>query len=610
MSAILRRLCASRPFPWVAALLSVALVSPSLRAGWFLDDLWHRAGFVKARALTAYLGEDDVFRGPMRMYAFWDGDRGRTQRLMDRGIIPWWSDPTVRISFWRPLSVLTHAIDYRLWPERALWMHVQSVLWLGLLVGLAGLLYRRLFGIGWAGGLATLLFAVSEPHAMPAAWLANRHALVSGCFAVLALLAHVRWRTTLQRPWCLVAWVTFALALLASEAGVVALAYLCAYAVVLESGSWRARLASLLPYLAVVALWRAVYTSLGYGVVGSPLYVDPGASPLRFTLALLERGPILAVGLLGLPADLYMLLSPLANGLLAGGAVLTLLLLGWMTRPLWRGDRLCRFFASATLLAIVPLCAAMPGSRNLGLAALGAAGLVAQITANATERGAGVAHGIRFRAAWLAMLAVLAGRLVLAPLSLAATASFMARLGPGIERVIAVPPIDRGGLGRELMLVNPPSSLGIFFLVPDRLLKGLPLPDHTRVLASGAGPVEIERVSGQALTVRPRGGYCLPPGAALGGEPARHVSLDNVLRRAETFLCGEQRRVVAGTTVALSGVTVRVIAVTEDGRAQEVRFEFDVPLADASLRWLRWDAGRGAYAEWVPPAVGGRVTLE
>jgi len=608
-SGLLQGLLESRRFPCLAVLLAVALVAPSVRSGWFLDDLWHRAGFTRAPELSALLGKSGEFRGPMRMYAFWDGDRGRSLRLIDLGVIPWWSDPSVRISFWRPLSALTHVLDYRLWPEQAAPMHVQSVCWLALLVALAGIFYRQLFGAGWPAGLATLVFSVSECHAMPAAWLANRHALVGGCFVALALLAHVRGRVENQHPWRLVAWLAFGLALLASEAGVVALAYLCGHALVLERGPWRVRLASLAPYAAIAAVWRVTYTSLGHGVSGSPLYVDPGANPVGFLLALIERAPLLAAGLLGFPADAYLLLSPLASRLLACGATLALLVLGWLTRPLWRACRLCRFFALAALLAILPLCAAMPGSRNLGLAALAAAGLVAQLAANAAAQRVGMRRRPSLVAARVTLTALLGLRLVWAPLAVLGTAALVSRLGPGIERTIDVRYAELERPARQLVLVNPPSSLGVFFLLPDRLLKRLPPSPHTRILAPGTGPVAIDRAGPRALLVRPLGGYCLPPGAPRDGEPAPQLSLDNVLRRADAFLCGE-RRITAGATLVLTGVTVRVMVVTDDGRAQTARFDFDRPLEDPALRWLVWDKRGGAYERWIPPAEGGRVTLD
>ena len=70
LTALVRRTLATRALPAVAALCTVALVSPSLRTGWILDDIWHRAGHTRAEALRPYLGDGGVFGSAMRMYAF------------------------------------------------------------------------------------------------------------------------------------------------------------------------------------------------------------------------------------------------------------------------------------------------------------------------------------------------------------------------------------------------------------------------------------------------------------------------------------------------------------------------------------------------------------
>jgi len=62
------------------------------------------------------------------MFAFFDGNPARTNRMMDVGFMPWWVYPGMRASFWRPLTVLTHLLDYRLC--RSAWlMHAQSLAW-------------------------------------------------------------------------------------------------------------------------------------------------------------------------------------------------------------------------------------------------------------------------------------------------------------------------------------------------------------------------------------------------------------------------------------------------------------------------------------------------
>ncbi len=79
-------------------------------------------------------------------------------------------------------------------------MHLHSLLWLGALVVAAALLYRRILGPTWVAGLAALLYAVDDAHAAPAAYIANRNALIATCFGVLCLLCFARSRQEGWRP--------------------------------------------------------------------------------------------------------------------------------------------------------------------------------------------------------------------------------------------------------------------------------------------------------------------------------------------------------------------------------------------------------------------------
>src|SRR5205807_41468 len=74
------------------------------------------------------------------------------------------------------------------------------------------------------------------------------------------------------------AWL--AVALLAGESSIAVVGYLAAYALCLDRTAWRARAASLAPYLAVVIGWRIVYHALGYGTAHSGVYLDPGSDPI------------------------------------------------------------------------------------------------------------------------------------------------------------------------------------------------------------------------------------------------------------------------------------------------------------------------------------------
>ena len=63
----------------------------------------------------------------------------------------------------------------------------------------------------------------------------------------------------------------------------------------------------------------------------------------------------------------------------------------------------------------------------------------------------------------------------------------------------------------------------------------------------------------------------------------------------------------AGDEVALRGLTVEVLEVSQAGMPLEARFRFAAPLEDDSLRWLIWRDGD--YVDFTPPPIGEHVIL-
>jgi hypothetical protein len=235
------------------------LALPSLWVGLQLDDFTIRAA-VQERELA-----EGVSGSRWEPFTFLDGDPRRTRKAMDLGLLPWWTDPECRLAFWRPLTAVTHILDYRVWPDWPWLMHLQSLLWFALLLWATSVLYRRLIGrthAAWIAALAALLFALDDAHAFPAGWLANRNSLLAGLFGVLALVAHDRWRRDGWRAGALGAPLALLAGLLAKEATVSAGGYLLAYALFLDPAGWRSRWASLLPYLVIGAAWFAGLPSI------------------------------------------------------------------------------------------------------------------------------------------------------------------------------------------------------------------------------------------------------------------------------------------------------------------------------------------------------------
>lgn len=581
--------------PLLLAALAVALSLPALGLGFQLDDHYLRLALSRPPQDPAWA------RPASDVFAFFKGDPAFTRQARDHASVPWWTAEELRLAFWRPLSGLTHGLDFSLWPASPAAMHAHSLLWLGACVAAAAVFYRRLELPPAAAGLAGLLFALDDGHGTPAAWIANRNALVASFFALLGLLAHHRWRAEGWRPGALLAPLCLALGLLGGEMALATGGYLLGYALFVDRGTWRARLATLLPGAVVGLGWALLYRGLGYGTRHSVLYVDPLGSPLEFAGALAERGPILFFGQWALPADLHGALSPAARQVLwlaACGLVAGVAALLW---PLLRRERTARFLAAGLLLSLVPAAATFPSSRLLFLASLGGAGLLAQWLVAAWARPAG---GLTRAVAWAAV----ALHVVLAPLGLLGAASGVELLGQVPTRAAATLPREPGLAGQHLLLVNTPSAFLSAQSLLEHGLSGGPRPARAHVLGSGLGALRVTRLDERRLALRPAGGYLAPPGSvARDGAPVPPPFDQHYILAIFDRLYLGHEGLVAGQRLALGGLAVEVPTLTADGRPAEARFLFEHPLEDPGYRWLEWHAG--GYRAFAPPPVGVSVEL-
>ena len=569
MAALLTR----RELPALLALLTLLLTLPALWTGWQFDDYVHRELLLRSPGLSGL--------GPatMELFRFLSGDPLQTMAQVERGDLAWWTIPEAKQAFWRPLSGLTHWLDYQLWPEQPLLMHLQSQLWLVALVSSVALLYRRLMGLSGAAGLAALAYALDDAHSFAAAWLANRNALCATLFGLLALLAHLRWREHGRWSAAVGAMIWLSCALLAGEAAVATLAYLVAYALWVEAGPWLRRITSLLPALGLVALWYAIYRTLGYGAHGTA-YIEPIADPLRFAQVLLQRAPLLLLGQwTPLPAELSPFLTPSELLLLWLGAVACLITLTYLFLPLLRRDRLARFWATGMLLSLIPASAALPANRLLFFVGLGAMGLLARFiyapAADLPQHGAGLARKL-----------LLTIHLLLGPLTLPVTAYSPALLG-GIATELATLPADPTVRQHDLIVVTAPSPFSLSAIGPLRAAIDQPTPARTLLLSAGLGGAWVERIDAFSLLVRPARGYML--------------GFDSVFRAPWYPLLPDQ-------PVQLGHVVVTITERSADGRPAAALFRFATPLDDPVRLWFRYQRGR--YIPWSPPPLGSRVWVE
>jgi hypothetical protein len=571
---------------WLVAALAAAilLTLPALRGGWIVDDCYHRwANVGSARYGDILPSRWDIFR-------FADGNESRMTRMMDAGLFSWWTYPNARGAFWRPVTSATHVLDYTLWPDNPVLMHAQSILWYAVLVACLWLLYKRLMGPTLAAGVAAVLFAVDAGHAMPVGMLAARNAVVSAVFGVMAIWVHDKWRRSGWRWGAALGPALWATSLLSAEAGMGVFAYILAYELTLAEGTWRKRLAAIVPYIAVGVTWQVLWRMQGYGVDGvtDSLYIDPALHPLYWARLAILRLPILLLGLFGpVPAELNLILASDGRYWMAAGGVVTAAVLGWVLWPILRTDRTTRFWAIGMLISLAPACGMAPQNRQMMFAGFGAMGLLGILLARAwhAEPWQKWSRGSRVAVKCVAILMIFIHG-VLAPAGLGLTSRYVFGDPHLLSFLEQYPGMDSWTGQEDLVIVNNPAPDFMAHMVSNRELAGKVLPRHIRTLASAWSDVTAERLDDKTLLVRPRAGY-LRDIVSLGRDRFHPMA--------------------AGQVVRLTGVTITVGPLNSDNRPTEARFVFDVPLEDTGLRWVCWQDR--AFRTFEPPAVGQSVSI-
>lgn len=365
---------ALRRFWWPLFLLclfgvGVVVFLPAIRAPLLLDDV-NQAAMAR--------GTYPAPRGPLDLYDF-VGPADR-RALLDRGVLPWWSDPEIKVRFWRPLSSALLWTEYRSFGGRALPGHLLSLgWWLGATIA-ALTLFCRLFARR-AALFATALFALAPCHAVPLAWLANREALVAVTLGIVALIAYLRWRERRTIRDGALATALFAAMLATGEYALSITGYVIAIEGATRGERIGARARGLLPFAAPLAIYLSLHHRLGYGAAGMGFYADP----LHEASTFLHTAPARLVALL-------------MTGWLPDGTwvpwwlvVLAPLLLG---AALWQvgrdlddaARRPMRWMLGGSILALLPVLATVPSPRLLGASMIGVAAVVGVILDRALTR--------------------------------------------------------------------------------------------------------------------------------------------------------------------------------------------------------------------------------
>lgn len=562
-----QQVLSAKYLPIVLAILAMVLVSGTLGDGIYFDDYIHR---IKLKA--PHLLPPSPYGTLEGLFAFGTGEPEQVRQAMESGMVPWWTNTHLKVAFFRPISAMSHWVDYRLWPDTPSLMHLQSILWLGAFILTTTLFYRRIMSPLWVAGLAALLFAMDDAHGIPAGWLANRNALIAAVWGLCALICHDHWRRRRWKAGAVCGPLCFLLGLCSAEAGLGAGAYLVAYELFLVNGKLRKKIMGILPYVMIGVGWYGIYHLWGFGTEGGGGYIDPGRNPLGYLSALVERLPVLLYGQWLFPnAFIYGMLPKAAAhialmvvyGILACMAVVL-----W---PIIKRDTEARFWALGMVLALLPVCATFPDNRLLLFSGLGAMGLLARLLAAWSGRAPWLPSSRVWRgAAHVFVIIFVFVHFIIAPLFLPLQSQGVARLSDiTLEKPLLELSEKSSFRGKTLVFVNPPIPFTVAHVPFVCEQYSVTQPKTTRILAAGlSSDMTITRTDNASLEIEPQGGFI-------------SHSFDRLYR-------GASHPMVVGQRVELSNMTVQVLALTKDQRPLKARFTFSKSLEDKSLCFYQW----------------------
>jgi hypothetical protein len=284
------------------------------------------------------------------------------------------------------------------------------------------------------------------------------------------------------------------------------------------------------------------------------------------------------------PAEFYVIFGPTGSRLMLAGGVLFTLIFFVACIPLFQRNRLARFWALGCVLSLVPAATTYPHNRQLFMASIGGMALLAQLWhLYAVElRGTRLTGRLWFSGVVSAL--VFGAHLLISPLGLPLTScavAFARSVHGGMTSVgdeIA---------GKTAVFMTAPDYFAVKLVQLGRRIEQQPLPRRWRALSFGPGRITLARSDPRTLVLHYEQGILNAP------------FLELYRDRRKAMKPGER--------LELEGMSIEVLGVTQDGRAEHVRFRFDTPLDDPGFIFYEWRDDR--YARFTLPPVGKTTVL-
>ena len=602
---VLKRFLEHRYLPAILAIGAILVMLPALKTGLMADDLVQRAVELRPDQLPARLRDAgippdsgslgtvlrDLFPGINRMAP-----------VKNYGLLPWWTPDDMKLGLWRPLTAFTHWLDYRLFPDSPALMHAHNIAWFAAIVFLVTVMYRKLMGLGWAAGLAALLFLLDGYTYFPVMFVANRGFIMSLCFGLLCFYEHHQWRSAKSRSGLWLSALFLALSLFANEGGASTFAFILAYALVIEMGSFRKRALTVLPAVLVIALWRTIYKLGGFGLSHVGLYIDPANEPFEFGRVAIPRAMALLGGqITGVAPDLLFAIKPSLHPLVIALYSASVLAALAVFLPWVRRDKTAAFWLAVALLAAIPAATVAPLSKNLGFVAVGVYGLMASFVAALVTRPGPLPERLTYRIpAW-----IVCGLLLLLhiPVAIAGRVLTVQTIASGSKAMSSFINVDKSSNmeNKNVIVVNAPCAITLAYMPFYKAYSHQPLPRTLRTLVPGCTSFDVQRTDEQTLVIQSRTSDIFTCDDVGPVHIAYIFSACNVAVGVPKSKKGDRHD--------LSGLTVEVLETNVADVATRVAFRFDAPLASPDFRWLWWDWRTLSYRPFTIPTIGQSVTL-
>jgi hypothetical protein len=553
----------------IAVALGIACLS--LNAGFDADDRTFRV-LLRDGVTPSY----DLFN--------FSGDTpAENLALIQRGILPWWTNPELKLHLLRPLTSLAFTLDCAVFGRQPLGYHLHSLAWFAALLVAAWLLLRRVLP-GRLGVLALLVFSLRAANAYPYAWVAARHILVAAVPALFALYAHVRARLDGWRPGRWLAPLLFALALAGGEAGLAIAPFWLTYAFFegRRTRDWKRAIAGAAPVTALAVLYLAAYHALGGGARGNSDYHDAFLAPGELLRVAVVRVPLLlSDALFGVPVGDIREGRPLAIvalGLCAAGFCA----LYWrFAKALTGAERESLAWLVTGSLASLPL--GLPGpawGHMLVVPGIGFCALVAALIREGFEAAGGTPSNVLRR---LASAGLLFMHGVVAPLASVRAIRWIEARGAATE--VAAKSIDLGDGAPKRVFVLAADQRDVAFFPRDYVNDETPGRIACWSTLSGLGAEHrVTRTGERSFSIE-----------AIG-EPESQGYTGIYFSPLEV-----------GYEATQCGATVRVDALGDGGLPSRLSVRLDAPLESPGIVLLALRDGR--FTHFTPPPVAGVADL-